>query len=409
MARTSAWRSALLAAAVLAAVVGCTENITSPGACPALCPLDEVQLADTLLAAPVVFDTSVRGYVVVREAPFLLLSDLDSLQSVTLLQFPARPSQWYPTASDTAVVGVTDSVILAINVLRRDTAAKPLRVVVHRLPAQFDTAWTYDSVRPYLADSTLVDTALVADTVKSGNSANLNLPVSRQPQLADSGVLSLALTVVADTQTALGIQSGNLGTAAPTLYYYVHGHLLKDPLQLDTIAKTFAGLLPTFATFVMSPDPAQPPSGVLTVGGIPSARATMRLSLPKIVIDSTSIVRATLILNTIRPVQGFAQDSFYVDAFPVLRDYGIKSVTYPDTTVGGHVLLHQGTAGTVGVEITPILRYWGTTAGDSVPRMIVLRSSPEGYGIGSVDFAGAGALAPQLRVTYVKHYHFGVP
>ena len=122
-------------------------------------------------------------------------------------------------------------------------------------------------------------------------------------------------------------------------------------------------------------------------------------------------LRATLILHTLRPAGGFAGDTFVVLAQPVVRDYGPKSVIYPDSTVSGYARLAPGDTGTVEMEIAPILRFWGTTTGDSIPRLIVLRAFPEGAILGSVDFAGraAGALGPQLRVTYVKPYSFGVP
>ncbi len=402
MARTSVWRSALAAAAVAAAAAaGCSEQSTTTGPCPSLCPFEDVQLADTLLTTPVAFDTSVRGYVLVREASFLLSSDLDSLRSVTLVQFKTTILPW-TVGTDSIQPGVTDTVLLVVHVLQRDTAAKNIRLVVHRIPALFDTSSTYATIQPYLADSTLVDTLAIPDSVSSG-AVTLMLPTTFQPLPGDSGVISVALSIVADTATALGLQSGQQGTAGPSLEYIVQG----APPN-DTLKHTFSTEA-AYATFVMSPDPGQPPSGVLAVGGIPSARGTLRMSLPKLAMDSASIVRGTLILHTIRPAQGFAHDSFYVNAVPVLRDFGVKSVLYPDSTVSGHVLMHEGDGGAIGVDITPILRFWGTAAGDSVPHTIVLRTFPEGYVLGEADFAGAGADGPQLRVTYVKRYHFGVP
>jgi hypothetical protein len=79
--------------------------------------------------------------------------------------------------------------------------------------------------------------------------------------------------------------------------------------------------------------------------------------------------------------------------------------------VSGFVRVGQGQTGQVELDIGPILRFWGTTVGDSTPRLIVLRVFPEGSILGSADFAGraAGAAGPQLRVTYVKPYTFGLP
>ncbi len=189
------------------------------------------------------------------------------------------------------------------------------------------------------------------------------------------------------------------------LTYYVHAKAPFDTTSHDIAVEAFV------KEFVMNPPPAQPPPGVLAIGGIPTARATLRLALPKIVVDSESIVRATLLFNTVGPAGGFARDSFYLLAEPVVRDYGVKSVLWPDSSVSGTALVHQGQSGPVELDIAPILRFWGTTVGDSTPRIVVVRVYPEGTILGAVTFAGraAGAPGPQLRVTYVKPYSFGVP
>jgi hypothetical protein len=404
MARTFAWRS--VGAALLAAAAGCGTELTTAGRCPELCPSGSVQLADTLLTAPVVSDTSVRGYVLVREAAYLLLSNLDSLKSVALLQYGPLPTLW-TVGTDSVVLGAVDSVHLLLNVVQRDTAAKSLRVVLHRLPAQFDTGTTYDGIAPYFEDSTLWDTTAVGeipDTLVSGQ-AELRAPDTLRALPGDTGVVSLGISLVSPAPTALAA-----GTGTVILEYFVRGHLARDTAQRDTLSRV-QSLVPAFSTFVMSPDPGQPPSGVLAVGGIPTARATLRLALPEEVVDSSAIVRGTLILSTLDSVGGFARDSFLLAAQPILRDYGPKSLLYPDSSIAGVTWLHPGQTGQVQVDITPLLRLWGTTTGDTLPRAVVLRVVPEGSLLSAVNFAGlaAGAGSPQLRVTYVRRYRFGVP
>lgn len=401
----SGWRSAALAAGVAAVLaVGCKEQLTTPGHCPALCPSNNLQLVDTLLTDADVADTSVRGYVDVREASYLLASTLDSLQSVILVRFTKRDTVWFPNSTDTAIVGTQDSVMLSVTIGQRDTAVKSLRLVVYRLPAHLDTAATFASIQPYFADSQLVDTVAVPDTVQSGSFVAKIADSLAVPPL-DSGVVSLGIAVVAAGKTALTVGSGNLGTSAPLLSTYAHARA-----PHDTLSHVFT-VAPFVSLFVMSPPPAQPPPGLLAVGGIPTARATVRLSLPEVVVDSNAIVRATLLLNTASPAGGFARDTFFVIAEPVVRDYGVKSVLWPDSAVSGQVRVAQGQSGPVAIDIAPILRFWGTTVGDSTPRLVVLRVFPEGSILGAVTFAGraAGAAGPQLRVTYVKKYTFGLP
>lgn len=406
MGRTSGWRSAVLAAAALA--LGCTENISAPGRCPELCPSGNVVLVDTLLAAPVTADTSVRGYVLVREASFMLAADLDTLKSEALIQFSRiLDTTWTVTINgklDTAFIGRIDSVVMLVHVGQRDSAVKNIRLIVHRLPANFDTAATYASIAPYFADSTLMDTITVPDSAVAGDTVSLHIADSLVIPPADTNVVSVGIAMTAPSPTAFSIQSGANGSSSPILYYYVHA---KAPL--DTVTKEFS-VEPFFWNFVMSPPPSQPPSGVLAVGGMPTARSTMYLSLPKVVLDSNAIVRATLLLNLVQPAGGFARDSFWIFAQPVVRDYGTKSVLYPDSAISGNVVVHQGQTGLVKLDMAPILRFWGTTTGDSTPRLVVLRAFPEGAVLGAAAFQGLGAAgSPQLEVTYVKPYHFGVP
>ncbi len=408
MARTSVWRSALVAAAL--GIAGCgSEQITTPGACPALCPTGNVQLADTLLPAADTADTSVRGFVTVRESAVLFASSQDSLKSVVLIRFlPVSPDTFTKPGDTTKITAASppDSALLLLQVGQRDTVAKQLSLVFYRLPATFDTTMTYAQAQPFFADSQLVMADTLPDTLQSG-AVTVHLPVSLVAPPQDSGVIALGVKVVASVPTAIGIASGNLGTLAPRLSYFVHGAAPNDTLKRSLTVE------PAFATFVQTPDPAQTPPGVLAAGGLPAARSWMHLDLPKVVVDSNSIVRATLILNTASQVVGFPHDSFYVQVRPLLRDFGAKSVLFPDSTFAGHALVHVGQTGTVEVDIAPILRLWGTTLGDTLPKVLVVRVFGEGAVIGEADFkgrsAGAANGAPQLRVTYVKKYEFGVP
>jgi hypothetical protein len=399
MARTFVWPSALLAA--LVALAGCSERLTMPGHCPALCPSTDVQLADTLLAAADSADITAWGYVQLREATFVAAASLDSLKSVILLRFAALPNQWIQSATDTVLaVFPPDSVVGTLQVVYRDTTVHP-RLVFYRLPAHFDTTMTYAQAMAYFVDSAVLDTAAVPDT----GSMSFRMPSSLVAPPADSGVVSLGVKVIADAPTVVAVTSGHTSTASPSLSYFVHG----QPPQ-DTLTRNLPDTA-TFTTFVQSPAAGQPPPGVLAIGGLPAAHSLIHLSLPSVAVDSLGIVRATLFLHLVRPAVGFPGDSFFVNAFPILRDYGPKSVLYPDTSVTGAAVVHAGQTGTVEMDIAPILRLWGRTTGDSIPRAIMLGVFAEGFALGEVDIQGrlAAGGGPQLEVTYVKKYEVGVP
>jgi hypothetical protein len=399
MARTSVWRNTLLAGLVAAG--GCTEKLTTPASCPEVCPNSSVQLADTLLTGADVADTSVRGYVLTSEATYVAASSLDSLKSMILLRFAPVPTQWVQTATDTVqAVFPPDSVFAELQLVFQDTAVHP-KIVFYRLPAQFDTTMSYAQAQAYFVDSAVLDTVAVPD---SGN-MEARLPISVVPAPGDSGVVSIGARVIADSPTVVAFSSGHSLTTAPALSYFVHGQPPQDSLSRNLPDTA------TFTTFVQSPAVVQPPPGVLAIGGLPAAHSLVHLSLPSVAVDSIGVVRATLLLHLVRPAVGFPGDSFFVNALPILRDYGPKSVLFPDTLITGVAVIHAGQTGTVEIDIAPILRIWGTTSGDSMPRAIMLGVFAEGYALGEVDIQGrlAGGGGPQLEVTYVKKYEVGVP
>jgi len=399
MARTSAWRSALLAGLVAAG--GCNEKLTTPGRCPELCPSNSVQLVDTLLTGADVADTTARGYVLTNEATYVAASSLDSLKSVFLIRFAPVQTQWAQTATDTVqAVYPPDSVFVELPLVFRDTTVHP-RIVFYRLPAWFDTTVTYAQAQAYFVDSAVLDTVAVPDT----GSMEARLPTGLVPGPGDSGIVSIGARVIADSPTVVAFSSGHSRTTWPQLWYFVHGQPPQDSLTRNLVDTA------TFTTFVQSPAAGQPPPGVLAIGGLPAAHSLIHFSLPGVVVDSAGIVRATLILNLVRPVVGFPGDSFFVNAVPILRDYGPKSVLLPDTTFVGVAVIHAGQTGTVELDLARILRLWGTTVGDSMPRAVMLGVLAEGYTLGEVDVwghSGSGG-GPLLDVTYVKKHEVGVP
>jgi hypothetical protein len=169
---------------------------------------------------------------------------------------------------------------------------------------------------------------------------------------------------------------------------------------------------PVFDTFVYSPAP-QNADSALVAGGLPSARTILRFSgaLPPEATDSLGLVRATLILTPTRPASGRPREVFRIAARGVLRDNGAKSVIFADTSAGGTTQLTVGDSGEIHIEIGRMLRVWGSSAGDSLPRALMLLGEPDGLGMGEVSISGhaAGAAAPRLRITYVRPYAFGVP
>ncbi len=411
MASTSVWRSVLAALAAVA-LLGCREDIAAPGQCPSLCPSADVELVDTTLTGVVASDTSVRGFVVPHEAAILVASTLDSLKSLVLVRFTALDTVFRVSGDTVPVrIGSYDSVTIELTMRQRDTAAKDLRVLLVRLPVGTDTTATYATALPFFADSLIADSlivdSLVGDSVAAG-ALHQQLPVARVlPGAGDSGKVALGIAIRAASPTAVSFGAVDLSGAPPRITYWAWGVRAATG---DTVRQAISRS-PAFDTFVMTPVPGAPPAGVLQVGNLPSARTLLRVDIPRRLLDSTSVVRGTLVLTLTRPATGRPGEVFDVEARPVIRDFGGKSITASDTVVTGLGQVTVGQTGPVEIEIGRILRFWQNPAADSLPRAILLSSRLERAALGEVTFAGrtAGVAAPLLQLTFVRPYAFGVP
>ena len=153
--------------------------------------------------------------------------------------------------------------------------------------------------------------------------------------------------------------------------------------------------------------PTAPLDSNLAVGGAPSARSLVRLTLPKFLHDSLDVVRATAILVPVAPVVGAPSDSFSILVRPILTDLGGKSPL--SSAFSATRTIHTGTADTVTIELTDLVRAWAqdTTAQTA----FFLAHVPEAASFTEIRFYSSRApgFRPALHITYVKRFPFGTP
>jgi len=156
-------------------------------------------------------------------------------------------------------------------------------------------------------------------------------------------------------------------------------------------------------TYVFTPPPP-PPANALSVGGAPSSRSFIRLDLPKQVVDSSQVVRATLFLVPASPVLGPPGDTLRIVAHALATDIGPKSPIRPAISdsagrVGARVI--AGSTDTIKVDITDVIRSW---KGDSLsPRAVALTVEREGGSWAEARFWSSAnlTLRPMLDITFV--------
>jgi len=164
-----------------------------------------------------------------------------------------------------------------------------------------------------------------------------------------------------------------------------------------------------FDSFVFDP-PTPPLDSNLAVGGAPSARSLLRVTIPPLLRDSADVVRATLILVPAGPVPGARGDAFAVYARPVLTDIGAKSPLSTNASFFGLTTVHLNVADTVRIEMTSLIRTWAR-ADTTAVTTFVLQQRPEGASYAQIRFYStrAPAFRPALHITYVRRYAFGTP
>ena len=412
------------------ALGACTEDVTAPGRCPDFCPAGSLAVVDTVLGTIIARDSSYRGFVLAHEASVLLAATLPGVVDsrpvflVPPIQSRLRLATGSSTDTTTGPVKGVDSVQLRLIVTRRDTAAHTLTLKLYRLPLTIDSATSFDDLKGSFTDSVrtieidsllarpgkkdpVTGDSVVVDTVKRQLTLILALDSAQAPYVpADSGKLAFGLRVAADSlaSIALGAREAGLG---PEITWFVKVDSLGAVVHRTQVR------LATFDSFVFDP-PAPALDQNLAVGGMPSARSILRVTLPRSIRDSTQILRATLVVVPAVAARGVPADSFTLEAHAVDADLGAKSpLAAPrftgDTTRMGTTRVRIGSLDSVRVELTTLLRIWSVDT--AAATAIILRQVPEGASFAEIRFhpSGDAAFRPALHLTYLPRFRFGVP
>jgi len=387
------------------AIASCQERLTSPADCPALCPGGQQQVLDTALRALPGLDSSYTGYVARGAGRALLVSNgLPASEDRTVYRFASRPDS--VSVRDTVRAYAIDSVLLSFSLVARDTLATGIRLYIYRLPPTIDSTASFTDVTAQFVPENLIDSTGVADSVHRG----LVQTMLRGPALdrvaiplGTGGVLAVGLAITANSPTGIRVGS-TAGSNGATFVTFV---TVDVPDTTTTIKHQSLSRSTSFNTFVtqsaLVPDP-----NLLTVGGEPSSRALVRFALPPVLKDSATLVRATIELTPVAPIQGLPTDIAAVVSRAVLADLGAKSPvtadSVPDTLAVPQV-------DTVRIDVTRLVQLWQGSS--PRPAALFLSLQPEAASFSRAVFystrAGDSTVHPRLRVTYMRTFPFENP
>jgi hypothetical protein len=154
----------------------------------------------------------------------------------------------------------------------------------------------------------------------------------------------------------------------------------------------------------------------LDVGGLPPRRVYLRFLIPLNIIDSTTVVRATLLLNQIPNSLLDPGDTVRILPSLVLAGKAVTDPTKAAQIVADIALdtlrITPGGSGVREVELAKAFPIWRTQSPDTVPRAIVLKALNEGASPLEIRFSSSEAVAalrPRLRISYTNRVPLGIP
>lgn len=420
-----------LAVLLVIGAAGCSEDLDSGEACPILCPNQNIALRDTVIR-PVTIDTSFVGIPPIgTEAQILVASRGDTLQTRGVLRFDILPQRFQPVSTDTTTQPITivDSawVVLEIDPSRLtvpasvtvnlyDIAAATTDTVASELAAFFTSGRLIGSrtfTQEFLADTATNDSLLIplsksAVLAKVQAGERLRLGVELVGEGGKSGELRLQTAQVGRPARAFIDPSPD--TAVRAL-----------PVSLNsTTPEDDRSLAAALADYVIILKRTPPPAAdELVIGGMPSHRTYLRFNLPLDIVDSTTVVRATLLL-TPAPPQGVERG----DTITIIPNLVTASAVITDPAKAALIFTAGPTLGADSVSVVPsegevveidmvaFLRFFRTTDPARIPPAVMLRSSREGVSgreLRIYSSEAAAGLLPRLRLTFIPRVEFGLP
>jgi hypothetical protein len=232
------------------------------------------------------------------------------------------------------------------------------------------------------------------------------------------GRLRVGLRIAAPLQTTVRVFSTN-GGFAPYLFIRPSMDSLVDSITIAPSSRTPAE--PVIATEVadfqlVSSAPLPPDTDAVRVGGVPGQRADLRFNIPSKILDSSSIVRATLILTQkpnaapFLPTDTAGLVPFELGSGSTITDLRLALIfLYVGMDSAG---MAPQDSGARTFEMIDAIRRWRFTTQGRTPRALALRATQEGTSGWQVDFyshRAPVAVRPRLRVTYVPLIKQGLP
>jgi hypothetical protein len=408
--------------AAVAIIAACADNPEAGRSCPLLCPQQSITLQDTTVDA-VVSDTTITGLPSIGFETFMMLSAHgDTVDTRAIIRFDTIQQSYTKSGFDSTIVHIdTATLILPIVKDTIHKQAAPITIEAYNV----DTAAT-DTVASILGSLFRPDRFLGSRTFAPESVLDtLRIPIATDTvldRIQHATHLRVGLRIVSRVGADLRLGTVQSGTPA-TLRLKTSLDTSVAPLSISPISNT-----PTDLTFVSGPLSdftivvkgltATPPN-MIGVGGVPSRRTFFSFVVPSRIVDSTTVVRASLLLTQVPNRRLLPRDSVYIYPVPVLAGPTITNITSALQFIGVNgqfgldsAIMAPADSGVRSFEIVGLVRTWRGQPTTVSPRTVALRSGGEGSIPAEFDFFSTKAappLRPRLRITYVPKFPSGLP
>lgn len=420
----------LLVVGVLAVVgiAGCGESLAGGAGCPLLCPAEPALLRDTILEA-VELDTMLVGFPLPSRGSSVLVAGRgDSLVTRGVFRFDVIPRTFSVNNSLTIdSIRAVDSTFL---VFRVDSAYSRGRAPVTIEAYDIDTTAS-DSVsavvRSLFRPDRLVGVrTLLPDSLRDSIRVRLSDSVIAA-KIRDGRRLRIGLAVRATGGAQMRVLTSLAGIGSIRVQYDPRGDTVYAPLQAQLGSETpsdnvdFANAYESYTLPVVGSSTA--PRGEWGVGGLPGRRVYLRVRIPAAIQDSSTIVRAQLLLTQRRSpsvdgTRGLTMVGYVGSATDAVTDLSRAAAlaSFGQDQLTGQLLVDTlrvapADSGARVISIVAIVRRWATLA-TNIPRVIVLGIDQEGITPQELRFGsleGPAASRPRVRITYQPRRDFGLP
>lgn len=434
---------AFLAIAFLA--TACTEKLGSGRACPDLCPIEGVGIADTTIQGVVVDTTVFAGPQIGSEGRLLLATRADGLVDLrAVIRFDTLPKTFTYDSSGKAITDTIRALVRPELLVIGDSVAPELLP-----PGDSITIAAYDVDTTGVADTAVAPVAALFRADRLLGRARFRVEQAADTMRIPLNDSVLTARVAANGRLRVGIRLESGGNATVRLGSNSSIHSPRLRYRASASSDTSKAADTTYSWFPTSRTPETdlavramladytlvvkgtppPPPGVFAVGGVPGRRAYLAFDVPKRLLDSTQIVRATLRLTQVPVPAADVRDTARLQVLlgtsrAVVTDVAKRALFHEPVTydANGYLVgilaglrelrLKSDTTARRAIEIAPILRRWYGIDSTEVPHSVILQLPTEGTELSELWFyslEGPAGERPTLQLTYVPRNAPGIP